>query len=342
MIVRSRVPLRLGLAGGGTDVSPYCDIYGGAVLNATIDIYAYSTIKPLSDKKIIFSSIDKGVSEVFESSLNIEEVGDLVLFKGVYNRIVKDFSREPLSFENEVYVEAPAGSGLGSSSAVVVALVGAFKEWLNILLGEYEIAYLSYEIERKQLKINGGKQDQFAATFGGFNFIEFYDNERVIVNPLRVKSEYINELEFNLLLFYTGTSRLSSKIIESQQENVLEKREDSIEAMHKLKEQVFLMKEALLKGKLNDMGEILNFGWKYKKQMANGITNPLIDEIYETALKAGASGGKVSGAGGGGFMMFYCPNNSKFKVIEALKPFGGEVRNFHFTEEGLTTWRVSG
>jgi len=341
MFVRSKVPLRLGLAGGGTDVSPYCDIYGGAVLNATIDMYAYSTIKPLSDQKITFKSIDKGLIETVESALKLEEVGDLILFKGVYNRIVADFSRKPLSFENEVYVEAPAGSGLGSSSAIVVAILGAFKEWLNLPLGEYEIAYLAYEIERKQIKITGGKQDQFAATFGGFNFIEFYDKDRVIVNPLRIKRKYVNELEFNFLLYYTGTSRLSSKIIEAQQKSVLEKKEDSIEAMHKLKEQAFLMREALLKGKLNDIGEILNFGWKYKKQMANGITNPLIDEIYEAARKEGASGGKISGAGGGGFMMLYCPDNSKFKVIEALKPFGGEVKNFHFTEEGLTTWRVN-
>jgi D-glycero-alpha-D-manno-heptose-7-phosphate kinase len=341
MFIRSRVPLRLGLAGGGTDVSPYCDIYGGAVLNATIDIYAYSTIRPLSDQKITFKSIDKWLIETVESALKLEEAGGLILFKGVYNRIVADFSRKPLSFENETYVEAPAGSGLGSSSAVVVALVGVFKEWLNLPLGEYEVAKLAYEIERKQLKIAGGKQDQFATTFGGFNFIEFYDSDRVIVNPLRIERKYVNELEFNLLLYYTGTSRLSSKIIEVQQKSVLEKKEDSIEAMHKLKEQAFLMKEALLKGKLNDIGEILNFGWKYKKRMANEITNPLIDEIYEAARKAGASGGKVSGAGGGGFMMLYCPNNSKFKVIEALKPFKGEARNFHFTEEGLTTWRVN-
>jgi len=142
------------------------------------------------------------------------------------------------------------------------------------------------------------------------------------------------------LLYYTGTSRLSFKIIEAQAKNVKEKKEKPIEAMHRLKEQAIMMKEAILKVRLDEVGEILDFGWKYKKQMAEGITNPVIDEIYETAKKAGATGGKISGAGGGGFMMFYCPNNSRYKVIEALKRFGGEFRRYQFSKYGLETWKV--
>jgi D-glycero-alpha-D-manno-heptose-7-phosphate kinase len=340
MIFRSRAPLRLGLAGGGTDVSPYSDLYGGAVLNATISMYAYATIEPKEDGKIVFNSIDRGKRLEFESKEFLEIDGNLDLLKGVYNRIVKDFTKKPLSFELTTYVDAPPGSGLGSSSTLVVAILGAFVEWLNLPLGEYDIAHLAYEIERKDLGMAGGKQDQYAATFGGFNFMEFYANDKVIVNPLRIKPEIINELQFNLLLYYTGTSRLSSKIIESQVKNVSKKKEKSIEAMHKLKEQAILMKEAILKGKLDELGEILDFGWQYKKQMAEGITNPVIDEIYETAKKAGATGGKISGAGGGGFMMFYCPGNTRYKVIEALQKFGGEFRRFQFTKYGLETWRV--
>jgi D-glycero-alpha-D-manno-heptose-7-phosphate kinase len=237
-------------------------------------------------------------------------------------------------------VDAPPGSGLGSYSTLVVAVIGAFAEWLQIPLGEYDVLHLAYEIERKDLGFAGGKQDQYAATFGGFNFMEFYNNDKVIVNPLRIKSEVINELQFNLLLYYTGTSRLSSKIIEAQIEGVKTKKEKPIEAMHKLKEQAIMMKEAILKGKLDEIGEILDYGWQYKKQMAEGITNPVIDEIYETAKKAGATGGKISGAGGGRFMMFYCPKNTRYKVIEALQPFGGEFRRFQFTKYGLETWRV--
>ncbi len=340
MIVRSKAPLRLGLAGGGTDVSPYSDLYGGAILNATISMYAYATIEPRTDGKIVFNSIDRKETIEYPSKEFLEIDGNLDLLKGIYNRIVKDFAKKPLSFTLSTYVDAPPGSGLGSSSTLVVSVIGAFTEWLKLPLGEYDIAHLAYEIERKDLGMAGGKQDQYAATFGGFNFMEFYDNDKVIVNPLRIKPEIINELQFNILLYYTGTSRLSSKIIEAQVKNVNKKKEKSIEAMHKLKEQAILMKEVVLRGELDKIGEILDFGWKYKKQMAEGITNPIIDEIYETAKKAGATGGKISGAGGGGFMIFYCPGNTRYKVIEALKMFGGEFRRFQFTKNGLETWSI--
>jgi D-glycero-alpha-D-manno-heptose-7-phosphate kinase len=173
MIFRSRAPLRLGLAGGGTDVSPYSDLYGGAVLNATISMYAYATIEPRDDGKIVFNSIDRSKRLEFESKEFLEIDGNLDLLKGVYNRIVKDFAKKPLSFELTTYVDAPPGSGLGSSSTLVVAIIGAFAEWLNLPLGEYDIAHLAYEIERKDLGMAGGKQDQYAATFGGFNFIRY-------------------------------------------------------------------------------------------------------------------------------------------------------------------------
>lgn len=340
MIIRSRAPLRIGLAGGGTDVSPYSDIYGGAVLNATISMYAYATIRPLDNGKVILNSVDRGELLEFDNQEPLPIDGQLALLKGVCNRIVKDFIKEPLSFELSTYVDAPAGSGLGTSSTLVVAILGAFAEWLNLPLGEYDIAHLAYEIERIDLGMAGGKQDQYAATFGGFNFMEFYAEDRVIVNPLRIKSEILNELQFNILLYYTGTSRLSSKIIEAQVKNVKSRKENSIEAMHKLKEQAFLMKEAVLKSRLNEIGELLDYGWKYKKQMAEGITNPVIEEIYEEAKKAGATGGKLSGAGGGGFMMLYCPENARYKVIETLQKFGGEFRRFQFTERGVETWKV--
>jgi len=341
MLVRSKAPLRLGLAGGGTDVSPYSDLYGGAVLNATINMYAYATIEPLTESKIILNSIDRGIITEMESKPELEINGELDLIKGVYNRVVKEFNKkQPLSFSLTTYVDAPPGSGLGSSSTLVVAVLGAFREWLRLPLGEYEIAHLAYEIERKDLGMAGGKQDQYAATFGGFNFMEFYENDRVVVNPLRMKAEIINELQFNILIYYTGTSRLSSRIIETQIKNVKEKKKKSIEAMHKLKKQAVMMKEAILKGRLDDVGEILDYGWKYKKQMADGIANPIIEEIYEAAKKAGATGGKITGAGGGGFLMLYCPKNTKYKVIETLQKFGGEFKKFEFTQYGLVAWRI--
>jgi D-glycero-alpha-D-manno-heptose-7-phosphate kinase len=264
--------------------------------------------------------------------------GKLDLLKGVYNRIVKQFNKKPLSFELFTYVDAPAGSGLGTSSTLVVAILGAFVEWLKLPLGEYDIAHLAYEIERVDLNMAGGRQDQYAATFGGVNFMEFYADDKVIVNPLRVKEVYLNELSFNLLLYYTETSRLSSSIIEVQTQNVVNKNKSSIQAMHNLKEQAILMKEAILRGDLSKIGNILDYGWQNKKKMAGGITNSLIDEIYTSALKAGASGGKISGAGGGGFMIFYCPNNTRYKVAETLSKFSGQIKRYEFTNQGLQTW----
>lgn len=337
---RAKAPLRLGLAGGGTDVSPYSDEFGGAVLNTTISLFAYATIEPRENGKIIFNTLDRKETCEIESKETLEVSEPFILFKSIYNRIVKDFTKRPLSFELSTYVDAPPGSGLGTSSTLVVAIIGAFAEWLRLPLGEYDIAHLAYEIERITLGMAGGKQDQYSATFGGFNFIEFYASDRVIVNPLRIKEKYINELEFNLLLYFTGASRISSKIIETQSRNVIQKNQKSIEAMHKLKEQAIMMKEVILKGHLDEIGKILDFGWHYKKQMAEEITNPNIDEIYEEVVKAGATGGKISGAGGGGFMIFYCPKNTRYKVIEAAKKLGGEFRRYNFTKVGLTTWNV--
>jgi D-glycero-alpha-D-manno-heptose-7-phosphate kinase len=285
MIIRSKAPLRIGLAGGGTDVSPYSDIYGGAILNATISLFAYASIKPREDGKIIINAIDRNEVIEFNSAEQLPVDGKLDLAKGVYNRIVKDFIKKPLSFEINTYVDAPPGSGLGSSSTLVVAILGAFVEWLKLPLGEYDIAHLAYVIEREDLKMAGGKQDQYAATFGGVNYMEFYANDKVIVNPLRIKSKYLHELEHNLVLFYTQTSRLSSEIIQQQADNVNAKKEKSIEAMHQLKEQSILMKEAILRGEVDDIGKILHDGWMFKKQMADGISNASIDAIYDAALE---------------------------------------------------------
>lgn len=340
MIIRSKAPLRLGLAGGGSDVAPYSDLYGGAILNATISMYAYATIIPRNDNKIILHAIDKDESYTYKAEKILPHDGNLDLIKGIYNRVIQDFIKKPLSFELSTYVDAPPGSGLGTSSTLATAVLGCFTEWLKLPLGEYDLAYLAYQVERIDLNMAGGKQDQYAATFGGVNFMEFYENEKVIVNPLRIKQEILNELAFNLVLYYTKTSRLSSDIIEKQRQNVLNKKSASVQAMHKIKEQAILMKEILLKGNLAKIGEILDFGWKFKKQMAEGITNPEIENIYSTAIKAGATGGKISGAGGGGFMFFYCPDNSRHKVIEQLAKLGGFIKRYEFTNQGLTTWTI--
>ncbi|MFN8241745.1 MAG: dehydrogenase [Bacteroidales bacterium] len=338
MIIRSKAPLRIGLAGGGTDVSPYSEKFGGAVLNATVNLYAYASIEPIKEKKIILHSVDKETELELPLSLKLGTDGNLDLVKGVYNRVASDFRLPLKPFRITTYVDAPAGSGLGTSSTLVTSVLGAFAEWNKLPLGEYDLARLAYEIERNDLGMAGGKQDQYAATFGGVNFMEFSENGKVIVNPLRIKDQVLNELSNNIILFYTKTSRISSKIIETQQKNVNKGSAGSIDAMHRIKELAIKMKEAVLKGELDTIGELLDLSWRYKKQMADGITNERIDEIYETAIKAGATGGKISGAGGGGFMFFYCPGNTRHAVISALEKFGGHARRYEFTKEGLTTW----
>lgn len=340
MIIRSKAPLRIGLAGGGTDVSPYSEIYGGAILNATIDLYAYASLEPLSNSKIEFVNDSDGTTFIADSAKELRVEKDFELFIGVYNRVVKQFKCEALSFRLTSYIEAPQGSGLGTSSTIVVSLIGAFVEWLKLPLGKYDIAHLAYEIERVDLGMSGGKQDQYAATFGGINYLEFFGNDKVIVNPLQLKPEVIYELEFNLLLYFTDTRRMSATIIDEQVKNVNEKNTKSVEAMHNLKEQAHQMKETLLRGDLLKIGEILNFGWENKKNMANSISNPLIDSIYTRALESGATGGKISGAGGGGFMFFYCPGVTKIKVARAIESLGGKVHPFKFTQQGLVTWTI--
>ena len=339
MIIRSKAPLRLGLAGGGTDVSPYSDIYGGCILNATTSLYAYCDIIPTDTKTINFFLEDKKERYTYKSEKELPIDGEIDLLKAIYNRIVKEYSLEALSFDIHTFVDAPAGSGLGTSSTLVVAVVGAFCEWFSLPLGEYDIANLAYSIEREDLKLAGGKQDQYAATFGGFNFMEFFSEGKVIVNPLRIREDTLNELSRNIVLYYTETSRNSSDIIQLQQENVKHKNEQSLEAMHKLKEQAIMMKEALLRRNLDEIGHILNIGWNFKNQMAKGITTQLFEDVYLSALKAGAIGGKISGAGGGGYIFFYCPNNTRYDVIESLSKFGGSVRRFEFTKSGLKTWK---
>jgi len=340
VIIRSKAPLRLGLAGGGTDVSPYCDEYGGYVLNATIDMYAYCTIEEKDDNMITFHAIDRG--ECFTSKIQprFELDGLLDLHKGIYNRMVQQYGLKSSSFRMTTYSDAPAGSGLGSSSTMVVAIIKAYVEWMNLPLGDYDIAQLAYQIERIDVGLSGGRQDQYAATFGGLNFIEFYKGEKVIVNPLRVKNWILNELESSLILYFTGASRDSANIIDEQVRNTRNKEKHALEATHEIKQDALIMKEAVLKGDIMQFAHYLGKSWRAKKKMASSISNSRIDAIYEIAVEAGAYAGKVSGAGGGGFMMFMTAPTRRLDVIRALNRQEGTVINFHFTKNGTESWRI--
>jgi len=340
MIVRARAPLRLGLAGGGTDVSPYSDLHGGLVMNATIDRYAHATVDDSPDGKVEFHALDHDQSGAWDVGAAIDADGSLRLMAGAYARVVRDFlgGKAP-SVRIRTHSDAPPGSGLGSSSTMMVAIVTALAEYFGLGLGEYEIAHLAFGIERRDLGLSGGKQDQYAAAFGGFNFMEFHRDDRVIVNPLRIKPWVSAELESSLVLYFTGVSRMSATIIDEQIRNVESGASKSLDAMHRLKEEAVTMKEALLKGDLRRFAEALQAGWLAKKQMANAIANPHIDQIERIAVAHGALATKVSGAGGGGFMMFFCAPHDRIRLSRALLEQGGSILDFHFTSEGAIAWR---
>ena len=339
--VRARAPLRLGFAGGGTDVSPYSDEYGGLVVNATIGKFAHATITSRDDGLLELLAADGGVSWRGAASEALPAVKGLELHRGVYNRILREFiPHQPLSISIATHSEAPPGSGLGSSSTLVVALVQAFCEYLSLPLGVYDIAHLAYEIERVDLGFAGGKQDHYAAAFGGLNLMEFY-GDSVIVNPLRIKENHRAELEALLVLFYTGVSRDSANIINEQVQNVKTRNENSMKAMHDLKAEALRMKEAILKGDFDAVATAMQASWEAKKRMANRISNQKIDEIYEVAMKEGARAGKVSGAGGGGFMMFIVDPLKRQGVIKCLQEFPGSVATCNFVDQGVQSWRVS-
>lgn len=340
MIIRSKAPLRLGLAGGGSDVSPYSDLYGGIILNATINLYAYCTIEETTDDAITVESYDGDCFEQYALARELEIDGKASLLKGTYNRVMRDFDLPLKACRITTYNDAPAGSGLGTSSTMVVAILKAFVEWYSLPLGDYEIARLAYEIERKDLQLSGGKQDQYAATFGGFNYMEFLKDDMVIVNPLKVKRWIIDEMEASIVLYFTGRSRSSAAIIDEQKKNTSSGNTRSIEAMHRIKQSAVDMKLAVLKGDMKEFARILGQGWEDKKKMAGAITNPVIEEAFEVALKAGALAGKVSGAGGGGFIMFVVNPARKKAVTDALGRLDGFTMHFNFTDGGAHGWKI--
>jgi D-glycero-alpha-D-manno-heptose-7-phosphate kinase len=332
-LIRAKAPLRVSFAGGGTDVPPFPEREGGLVLSATINRYAYGALAPRSDSRIGIDSADFGLSLKYGVEDEIAFDGRLDLAKAAIRKLGRG------GYDLFLHSNAPPGSGLGSSSAVMVALIGLLKEFHGRPLTDYDIAQLAFDLERKELGIKGGLQDQYAATFGGFNFIEF-EGDRVIVNPLRIPADVIHELEHNMLLCYTGKTRSSDRIIEDQTKRWKGGDDFALEGLRAGKELAVAMKNALLQRRLRDFGDLLGAAWEQKKKMSPKISNEFIDTAYEEARKHGALGGKVTGAGGGGYMLFYCPFQCRHRVADALTAMRGKVTEFEFTANGLTTWSV--
>jgi D-glycero-alpha-D-manno-heptose-7-phosphate kinase len=336
MLIRAKAPLRISFAGGGTDVPPFPAQEGGLVLNATINRYAYGTLRPRADGNIHLSSFDYGLSTKFGVHEPPVFDGKLDLAKAAIRRFAGEGAH---GFDLLLHSNAPPGSGLGSSSAMMVTLIGALTEFRNLPVTDYELAELAHSIERDELGIKGGRQDQYAAAFGGFNFIEL-SGDRVVVNPLRVAPDVTLELEHNLLLCYTGTTRQGDHIIEDQTTRFEQGNEDAVAGLRDQKQLAIEMKNALLQRRLRDFGELLHTAWEAKKRMSTRISNPRIDELYEAAREAGAIGGKVTGAGGGGYVLLYCRSDRKHEVAQRMIELNATVDEFAFEPRGLRTWRV--
>jgi D-glycero-alpha-D-manno-heptose-7-phosphate kinase len=337
-LIRACTPLRLSFGGGGTDVSPYADERGGCVVSSTISLYVYATLVPTKASSIQVRSLDYDSMVQYSKEEDFDYNGQMDLAKGVFRRFGAH-KMEKSGFDLYVHGDAPPGSGLGSSSTFTVTLIGLFREWLGIPITTYDVAEMAYEIERHDIGIKGGKQDQYAAAFGGFNFIEFL-GPKVVVTPLRLSSFLIQELEYNLLLCYTGGVRESQHLISKQIDNFQAGKKDVISALDEIKAIALEIKQALLLGDLDRFGHLLHEGWEQKKQTASGISSDYIDQLYYAARSEGAIGGKLAGAGGGGYLLLFVPFHKKHKVTKCLTELGGQVINFRFSHTGMSTWRV--
>jgi len=343
-VVFAKAPLRMALAGGGTDLQPYWSKYGGVVLNATIDQYAYCKIEPCvcnHEKCWSFKSVDLGMEERYDfystPFMQGEYVdSDLQLLVNTYQYLTAKTDRHPVKITT--YVEAPPGSGLGSSSALVVALIAAIAEYHKIPLGEYDIAEYAVEIERKICDMPGGKQDQFAAAFGGFNFTEFLQDGRTIVNPLRLNYKTQNMMELSTVLYYVGKPRKDSRVIENTARGLVDD-EVVLNATHKIKEACIEYKRSLLTGDFKRISELMETYWRSKLETNPHVASPEILDAYEYALQNGATGAKISGAGGGGHMVLFTEFERRHELITALKEKEGRVVPFKFVKHGVDVWR---
>ena len=332
MIVRAKAPLRISFAGGGTDVEPYPSEHGGAVLSATIDLYAFASLNPREDREHTVRTDDGGTAH-YASPQDMVFDGHLDLVKAVLRHMAPD-----AGFDLHLSGDAPPGSGLGTSSALVVAMLAALAEVMREPMTPYELARRAYQVERVDLRQAGGMQDQYASAFGGFNFIEFSGGDNVVVNPLRIRPDVINELHGSLLLCHTGITRTSGGILRRQVAGY--RAGHTVDALRRIRDLAAEMKEALLLGDLDRFAKGLTLGWEEKRTLAEGITNERIEELYDRAMDAGALAGKLLGAGGGGFLLFFCPFRERARVAEAMEEAGARVVRFHFEERGAEIWRV--
>ncbi len=333
VFARSKSPVRISFGGGGSDVSTYFSQNRAAVINATISLYTHSTLKIREDQKIYLNSLDLNESIIFEN-LNqlLEYTGPFSLIQSVIKAIKPTFG-----FELFVHSDFPMSSGLGGSAVVTASILGCFNQYRNDKWDKHDISEIAFQSERIHLGVAGGWQDQYATVFGGLNFMEF-NNEQNIINPIRLNNEIILELEESLILCYTGTTHDSGNIHSDQKEQT--KNLDVKDRIQSNVDLTFEMRNHLLRGRLNDFGKCLHKAWELKRSFSSKISNPWLDEIYDGAINNGAIGGKLLGAGGGGYFLFYVPSFERHKLMKWIKSKNLIATPFIFENNGLQSWTV--
>jgi len=324
--------VRLDLAGGWTDVPPFSKEVGGAVVNVAVNLYTYASLAPRPDERFRIASADYDISLEIASFDELAYDGRLDLIKAALRHLG---IRQGLNIF--VRSEAPPGSGMGSSASAGVALIGLLDAFRGQKRDLSEIAELAHLLETEELGIAGGKQDQYAAAYGGLNFLEFEDPV-VRVRPLHPSDGVLNELEKHLVLCYTGRSRVSGDIISTVMEAYRRGEPGTVRALHRLKAIAVEMRDALLAGDLEAFGALLRENWENQKALHPSVTNPQIERLFAIALAEGAVGGKALGAGGGGCLLFYCRSDREHLVRQALAEAGAQPLSFHFDFKGLQVW----
>ena len=332
VFARARSPVRVSFSGGGTDLTHYfVDNDGGAVINATIAMYAHATLRRRHDKSIRIYSHDFKQTVEAENLAALGSDGDLALIKSVV-RLIKP----PYGFDLEVSADFPIGSGLGGSAVVSSAIIGCFNEFRSDQWDRHEIAEMAFQAERLMLNIPGGWQDQYATVFGGFNHMEFFSDQNTIV-PLRLEPNIIAELEESLVLCYTGLNRDGGAVHREQKTN--HRSDDAVAAAARQKEVTREIRRHLLRGKLLDCGRLIDEAWHAKRRLSPAISSSDLDGIYELAKANGAIGGKLLGAGGGGYFMFFVRPFERYPLITALQEQGLSCSRVAFEANGLRTWK---
>ncbi len=347
-LIRARAPLRISFAGGGTDLPSYYQEHGGSVLCSTINRYASVTLAPRDDQQVRICSLDfdlivkYGLDEepIYDGALDLAKAAIARLNGGAFGAGTDSNGQRVSGHGLDLYLQsdAPAGSGMGGSASMTIAVIGALAEMAGRRLDKYEIAELAYAVERSDLGISGGRQDQYTTAFGGFNLIEF-SKERVVVNPLRIDADVLNDLEEHLMLCYTGRTRFSAGLIEKQEGLYRKGRVETVEGLDELRRIAYTMKDALLTANLTEFGALLDVAWRSKQRANPDITDETISEMYEMARRNGAIGGKLLGAGGGGYLLLFCEVGRRRDVREKLERMGGQFTDFAFGERGLQVWR---